>query len=245
MPLAPSPAPTAGVIVIGDEILSGKFADENAVYLIGALRELGVALRAISVIPDVLDDIADTVRAFSKRYDHVFTSGGVGPTHDDLTMDGVARVRVVRDPQLEQALRVFYGERLEPRHLRMAEVPDGAHFIPADHPSWPITAYRNVYILPGVPSIFRRKFDAMRERFRATPFHVRRVYCLGEEATLAPHLDAIVAAFPDVAVGSYPRFEETAFRVIITLESRDASQAERARDALAARLPGGVVVRSE
>ena len=242
------PAPTAAIVVIGDEILSGKFADENAAYLIRELRELGVALRRIEVIPDVLDDIAAAVRAASARHDHVFTSGGVGPTHDDVTIEGIARafaVRVVRHPTLEELLRGYYGARLEERNLRMAEVPEGAEMIPADHPSWPVTCFRNIYILPGVPAIFRRKFGAIRERFRAAPFFVRRVYCMAEEGAIAPTLDAVVADFPGVAVGSYPRFDATDFRVLVTLESKDEARVAAAAAALVERLPAGIIVRTE
>jgi molybdenum cofactor synthesis domain-containing protein len=242
------PAPRAAIVVIGDEILSGKFADENAAYLIQELRALGVALRRVEVIPDAVDEIADAVRAAAGRYDHVFTSGGVGPTHDDVTIEGVARafgVRVVRHPELESALRLFYGTRLEERNLRMAEVPEGAVMIPADHPSWPVTSFRNVYILPGVPVIFRRKFSAIRERFRVTPFHVRRVYCLSDEGALAPHLDAVVAEFPAVAVGSYPRFDASEYRVLVTFEAKEAPLVDAAASFLTARLPAGVVVRND
>ncbi len=239
---------TAAIIVIGDEILSGKFADENAAYLIRELRELGVALRRIEVIPDSHEEIGVAVRAASERYDHVFTSGGVGPTHDDVTIEAIARafgVRVVRNPILEGMLRAYYGARLEERNLRMAEVPEGAEMIAADAPSWPVTSFRNVYILPGVPVIFRRKFAAIRERFRVAPFHTRRVYCMSDEGTIARHLDAVVAEFPDIAVGSYPRFDEQDFRVIVTLEAKDAAQVAAATEALVARLPANVVVRTE
>ncbi len=244
-----APPQTAGVVIIGDEILSGKFVEENAAYLIKELRALGVALRRVVIVPDVVEDIADAVADAARRYDHVFTSGGVGPTHDDLTMEGIAcafGVPVVRDPELERLLRAFYGARLEERNLRMAEVPEGAHFVPADHPSWPVTAFRNVYILPGVPVIFRRKFDAMKERFRqATVAHVKRVYCMAEEGAIAAHLDAVVAEFPDVDVGSYPRFEAVDYRLIVTLEARHEAAAWAACAALLAALPAGVVVRVE
>ena len=118
------------------------------------------------------------MRQFSGRYQHVFTSGGVGPTHDDLTMDGVARAfdtRVARHPRLEELLRRFYGERLEERNLRMAEVPEGVTLVEAEGLPWPVPCFDNVYILPGIPEIFRRKFRAIRERFRAAPFppHLR------------------------------------------------------------------------
>jgi len=239
---------TAAIIVIGDEILSGKFADENAAYLIRELRELGVALRRIEVIPDAHEEIGVAVRAASERYDHVFTSGGVGPTHDDVTIEAIARafgVRVVKNPILEGMLRAYYGVRLEERNLRMAEVPEGAEMIAADAPSWPVTSFRNIYILPGVPVIFRRKFAAIRERFRVAPFYTRRVYCMSDEGTIARHLDAVVAEFPEIAVGSYPRFEEKDFRVIVTLEAKDAAQVAAATEALVGRLPANVVVRTE
>ena len=241
-------ADTAAIVVIGDEILSGKFADENASYLIGALRELGVSLERIEVIPDRLDDIAESVGRASERYAHVFTSGGIGPTHDDLTMAGIAHafgLRVVRHPELEQLLRAYYADRLEDRNLRMAEVPEGAVLVRADHASWPVTRVRNVYVLPGVPALFRRKFEAIRELFRARPFVIHRIYCQAEEGTLAGHLDAVVAAHPGVAVGSYPRFEAVDFKVLVTLEGKDSDEVRRAMEQLVASLPVGVVARVE
>jgi molybdenum cofactor synthesis domain-containing protein len=235
---------TAGIIVIGDEVLSGKVGDQNAAFLIGQLRELGVALRRVLVLPDVVDEIADAVHEFSGRYDHVFTSGGVGPTHDDLTMDGVARAfatTVVRHPELERLMRSYYGARLEERNLRMAEIPDGAELVTSDHLAWPVVAFRNVYILPGVPEIFRRKFLAIRERFRVAPFHLRNVYCDADEGAIAVHIDAVVAAYPDVALGSYPRLVEAGWRVKVTLESKDGPRVEAAAAELV-RLLGAVVV---
>jgi molybdenum cofactor synthesis domain-containing protein len=235
---------TAGIVVIGDEILSGKFADENAAFLIGELRSLGVDLRRISVIPDDLDDIADTVVRFSGKFTHVFTSGGVGPTHDDVTMAGIARgfgTRVVQAPELEAKVRAYWGEKLAPANLRLASVPEGAELVYGDA-VWPVVSYKNVYILPGVPALFRRKFLEIRERFRATPVVVARVYAGAEEGVLAPHLDAVVATFPGVKIGSYPRFEEKDFRVLLTLESEDGSQVRAAVASLRERL-GELVVK--
>lgn len=239
--------PTAAIVVIGDEILSGKFAEDNASWLVGELRELGVAVRHIQVVPDVIDDIAEAVRNDSARFDHVFTSGGVGPTHDDVTMAGVARafgVAVVRHPHLEAELRKHYGELLLEAHLRMAEVPEGATLVEADHPSWPVTCMKNVYILPGVPSIFRRKLTAMRERFRAQPFTIRRLYIMSDEGAIAAHLDAVLEVHPGIAIGSYPRFDAVDYRVIVTLESKDRELTDAAAADLAGRL-GERLVRSE
>src|SRR5689334_5282009 len=123
---------TAGIVVIGNVILSGKTADENTVFLTRELRELGVDVRKVSVIPDDIETIADEVRLFSKTYDYVFTTGGVGPTHDDLTMDGIAAAfgqKIRRFPELETALRGYYPAELVEPNLRMADVPEGARLI--------------------------------------------------------------------------------------------------------------------
>lgn len=237
---------TAGIVVIGDEILSGKFAEENAAFLIAELRSLGVDLRRISVIPDDLDDIADTVPRFAARFDHVFTSGGVGPTHDDVTIAGIARgfgTTVMQHPELEERVRAYWGDKLAAANLRLAQVPVGAELIYCDA-VWPVVAYRNVYILPGVPSLFKRKFLDIRERFRTTPIAIARVWTNGDEGDLAPHLDAVVAAHAAVKLGSYPRFHEKDFKVILTLEGADDAAVRAAADDLVARL-GALVVRRD
>lgn len=237
----------AAVVIIGNEILSGKFADENARFLIQELRELGVELARITIIPDDIDDIAETVPRFAARFDSVFTSGGVGPTHDDVTMAGLARgfgTRVVHHPVLEQLLRQYYGDRMTENHLRLAEVPDGVELVYGEDRVWPVVAYRNVYILPGVPSLFRRKFLAIRERFRSRPFHTARIYVKADEATIAPDLNRAVAAHPEVSFGSYPRFEETEYRVLLTVESQDLDAVRGAAGELVTAL-GAAVLRVE
>lgn len=237
----------AGIVIIGNEILSGKFADENGAFLIGELRTLGVELARIAVIPDEIEEIAETVPRHAARLDVVFTSGGVGPTHDDVTMAGIARgfgTRVVRHPELERLLREYYKDRLTEGHLRLADVPEGTELVYGEDPVWPAICYRNVYILPGVPALFRRKFLAIRERFRSRPFHTARVYVNADEAVIAPDLDRVVAAHPAVAFGSYPRFDEPDYRVLLTVESQDSDAAGSATRDLTAAL-GSVVVRVE
>ncbi len=233
---------TAAILLIGDELLSGKVVDENARFLIGELRELGVAVRRVLIIPDVVEEIAVAVRELSAGHTHLFTSGGVGPTHDDLTMEGVARafgVKVARHPDLERMLRDFYGDKLEDRNLRMADLPEGAALLPSDHAAWPVAAFRNVYILPGIPVIFRRKFLAIRDRFRQRPFHLRCLFTGDDEGRIAAHLDHVAAAHPEVAIGSYPRITDSGWRVKITLESKDPDAVERAVEELAALLGDG------
>jgi molybdenum cofactor synthesis domain-containing protein len=238
---------TAGIVIIGDEILTGKFTEENAAFLIGELRTLGVELRRVIVIPDVIDEIAATVTEFSARFDHVFTSGGVGPTHDDVTMAGIAQgfgTRVVREPELEDRVRGYWRDKLSPANLRLAEVPEGAVMVYGSDTTWPVVSYKNVYILPGVPALFRRKFLDIRDRFRAAPMTVARVYLDAEEGSIAGDLDAVVAAYPSVRIGSYPRFSERDFKVLITFEGHVAGDVAAAHALLIQRL-GTRVVRAE
>jgi molybdenum cofactor synthesis domain-containing protein len=240
--------PTAAILVIGDEILSGKTEEQNAHLLIGELRELGVALRRIAVIPDDIEEVASTVRELSARFDHVFTSGGVGPTHDDVTIAGIARAfnrSIVRHPDLERRIKSFFGEDVDESRLRMADVPEGSELIDAPELRWPMLACKNVYILPGVPEHFRRKFIAIRERFRVAPFYARAIYTLEDEFDLAGNLRAVADAHPQVAIGSYPSFSSNDYRVKLTLESKDGDALEAAAQELMAMLDRDKFVRSE
>jgi molybdenum cofactor synthesis domain-containing protein len=242
--------PTAAVLIIGEEILSGKVEEENARFLVQELRALGVAVRRIEVIPDDVDEIVTAVRAASARYDHVFTSGGIGPTHDDLTLPAIAAafgMQLERRPELEQLVRRTMAAEFHERDLRMADVPDGAQLlygVPADLARWPVIAVKNVFVLPGVPVIFRRKFAAVRELFRAGPIHSRAIFSRDGEGTIAATLDAAVAAFPQVVIGSYPRIDAPDHKVKITLDGRDREAVDRAVAQLVREL-GPAVVRSE
>jgi len=241
-------AKSAGIVLIGNEILSGKIHDANAAYLCRELRALGVEVRKISVIPDELEPIAEEVAQFSRAYDYVFTSGGVGPTHDDVTIEGVARamgVSVARDPRLVALLEGFYKGNLNTARLKMAEVPDGAELLAADSLIFPAIVIGNVYIFPGVPEIFRQKFDAIKERFREQPYHLRSVFVRIGEGTLADFLNDLLKSYPLLLLGSYPEFSNPDYKVKVTLESKDGEYLERALAELVARLPGDAVVRVE
>jgi FAD synthetase len=236
---------TAGIILIGNEILSGKISDANAAWLCRELRALGVDVRRVSVLPDEVAVIAEEVATMSRRYDAVFTSGGVGPTHDDVTIEGAARglgVPVVRHPSLVALLHRHLGDRLTEAHLKMAQVPAGAELVD-DSPGFPTIAAGNLYILPGVPEIFRQKFETIRERFREPPYHLKNVFVSIGEGALAAHLDALLDAFPALQLGSYPELANPEYRVKVTLESKDAAYLEEALRAFLARLPGDAVVR--
>lgn len=239
--------PTAAIVIIGDEILSGKFVEENAAFLIGELRTLGVDLKRVTVIPDDRADIAATVLEQSGKFDHVFTSGGVGPTHDDVTMEAIASAfgtAIVRQPELEQRVRAYWGAKLAEPNLRLADVPEGCELVYGKDQVWPVVAYRNVYILPGVPALFRRKFVDIRDRFRTETVTIARIYIDADEGQIANDLGAVVAAYPGVKIGSYPRFSEKDFRVLITLEGRVADEVSAAFTQLLGKV-GERVVRSE
>jgi molybdenum cofactor synthesis domain-containing protein len=237
---------TAGIILVGNEILSGKIVDANASYLCKELRTLGVEVRRISVIPDEVDLIAAEVARFGGEYDVVFTSGGVGPTHDDVTIEGVARaagVAVIRHPALVTLLQGYYQGKATDAQLKMAEVPEGAELLVDESVRFPTILMRNVYVLPGVPEIFRRKFDAIRERFRDDPIFLRNVFVSIGEGVLADHLNGLLRDFPELLLGSYPEFSNPEYKVKVTLESRDRGFLERALEVFLTRLPAESVVR--
>jgi molybdenum cofactor synthesis domain-containing protein len=239
---------TAAILVIGNEILSGKVVDTNSPFLAAELRKLGVALRRILTIPDEPDQIATAIRELSDGHDVVFTSGGVGPTHDDVTMEGIALGlgrRVVRDPELEAGIRRYLGDKVNQAHLKMAEVPEGATLIQDPSLNFPTIQIENVYVLPGIPEILRKKFESLRERFSEAPYHVRVIYTCFNESAIAGSLHRALEEFPALMLGSYPKLDDPEYRVKLTLESKDGDYVQRAFDRLVALLPEGAVVRTE
>ncbi len=217
-------APTAAILVIGNEVLSGKVEEQNARFLIGELRELGVALQCILTIPDEPEIIESAVKDLSSRFSYVFTSGGVGPTHDDVTIKSIANAfdkSIIRHPELESLLRRYFGEEIDETRLSMADVPDGAELIYGEELKYPVLACANVYIFPGVPELFRKKFLAIRERFRVEPFHLRIIHTLEDEFDISDRLRIVADAHPTVAIGSYPNFITSEYRVKLTLESKN------------------------
>jgi molybdenum cofactor synthesis domain-containing protein len=242
---------TAAALVIGNEILSGKIQDANTVALAGELRALGIELRRVVVVPDEIDVIAAEVNALRETHDLLFTSGGVGPTHDDVTIAAVARAlgrAVVRYPEVERLLRAHYGERCTPDHLRMADLVEGTELVRhSEGTTWPTFVLGNIYILPGVPEIYRLKLRTIRERLRGAEgaFVLHSVYTRGDEGTIKRWIDEVVARFPDVMVGSYPRYLADDHNVRVTFDGRDRARVEAAAHAFAGLIPSGLLVRVE
>ncbi len=246
------PAPTAAALVIGNELLSGKVADANVNVLARALRGLGIELRRVVMILDDVDAIAREVAELSAAHDWLFTSGGVGPTHDDVTVEGVAKafgVRVIESPLLATMLRDHYQERCNDGHLRMALVPEGASLETSTDIRWPTIRYRNTWLLPGVPEIFRMKLPVAIAEIGKTSggaaFVSRAVFTKMDEGDLKALLDAVVERFPDVGVGSYPKWADPTYKTKLTFDGRDPARVDAARDAFLALLPPGEPQRVE
>lgn len=237
-------AKTAGILVIGNEILSGKVVDANSPYLCKELRPLGVDTRRLVVLPDDVEVIAEHVSAYAAAFDYVLTTGGVGPTHDDVTIEGVARGlhrQVVIHPALYALLQEHWAERPTAVRDKMASVPESTQLLMEPSLPIPVLLVGNVYVFPGIPKLFRRLFDDVKERFRESPYHARHVYVRSRESTFAHHLEAVMAAFPALLLGSYPEVDNPAYRVKLTLESKDPAYLKRAHEHLLALLPAEVV----
>jgi len=240
--------PSAGIVIIGNEILSGKVVDSNSPYFCRELRTLGVDVERISTIPDVVPTIAREVRGMSDAYDLVFTSGGIGPTHDDLTIDGVAAAferPVIRSTSIVDRIRRATGKEPNESQLKMALVPEGATLLDAGDLWFPLVVVENVYIFPGIPELLRKKFESSRERFRGVPFVLKSVYVKQRESEIAESLNDLLNEFPELLLGSYPKIQEETFQVLLTLESRDAGYLQRALDGLLERLPRNAIHKVE
>ncbi len=240
--------PTAGIVIIGNEILSGKVTDTNSPYFCRELRTLGVDVERIVTIADVIETIASEVKAMSQAYDFVFTSGGIGPTHDDLTIEGVAAA-FGRGIEYSESIaeRIERATHQPPNEgqRKMAQIPEGAAMLDSGDLWFPLVVVENVYIFPGIPELLRKKFESVRERFHGVPFVLKRVFVKTRESEIAGQLNDLLHEFPKLTLGSYPRVREEAFQVLLTLESRDAGYVQRALDALLARLPASIVHKVE
>ncbi len=239
---------TAGIIIIGNEILSGKVRDDNSCFLASELRSLGVHLKRISTIPDDVEIIGKEVAVFSDKYDYVFTSGGVGPTHDDVTMAGIARgfsVKLVENQDIVKILRTHFDESINSAVLKMANVPEGTEVIISEGVRFPVISFKNIFIFPGIPEYMQNKFSIISERFRSSEFHLKRLFLNIHESYFAEILNEVVAENRDVDFGSYPVVGKPDYRVMITAESKIKESLEKALDDLTGRLPEDAIIRIE
>lgn len=238
------PNPTAAMLVIGDEILSGRTRDANMYHLAGVLTERGIELKEVRVVADEPDAIVAAVRALSDAYTHVFTSGGIGPTHDDITADNVARAFGVHISVRDDAralLQAHYdksGQELNEARLRMARIPDGAVLIDNPISTAPGFTLENVHVMAGVPKIFEVMLQSLLPQLTGgAPVLSRSVEIFRPEGDIAGPLGELAEAFPQLSMGSYPFIREGRFGANIVLRGTDEADLSQAMDRLSAAFP--------
>jgi molybdenum cofactor synthesis domain-containing protein len=217
---------TACVLIIGNEILSGRTQDENLAFLARGLNDVGIRLGEARVIPDVATAIVVAVNEVRQRFDHVFTTGGIGPTHDDITAQSIADafgVGLIVHPEAKRLLESHYPPgQLNAARLRMAMVPEGAALLPNPISRAPGFRIGNVCVLPGVPSIMQGIFEQLKYRLAGGDKVLSRsLSCRLGEGTIAGELAALQARWPDIEIGSYPYFRRGDFGVTLVLRGTD------------------------
>ena len=236
---------TAALIVIGDEILSGRTQDKNVAEVATWLNDQGIRLAEVRVIPDDMARIGETVNALRAAHDYVFTTGGIGPTHDDITVDAVAAafgVPVIVHPEARRMLEDYYRSRpgglvLTEARLRMARVPEGAELLPNPSSGAPGVKMGNVYILAGVPNIAASMLEALTGKLEGgRPVVSVTVGARAPESDVADLLRETEAAHPGVAIGSYPFFKDGRYGANFVIRSEDGELARRTGEELSTKL---------
>jgi molybdenum cofactor synthesis domain-containing protein len=245
---------TAALLVIGDEILSGRTQDKNITQVATWLNRQGIRLAEVRVVPDDLQRIADAVNALREAYDYLLTTGGIGPTHDDITVDSIAEafgVPVVVHPEARRILEAYYETRggVTEARMRMARVPDGAELIPNPLSGAPGVKMDNVYILAGVPSIAANMLEALDGKLEGgRPMVSVTVGAYAAESEVADLLRETEAAHSGVAIGSYPFSKDGRYGANFVMRSEDGDLATQTAMDLQRRLeeagfepfPGGI-----
>ena len=233
---------TAAVLVIGDEILSGRTKDKNIGYIADYLADIGIDLCEVRVVADEEQDIVDAVNALRRRYTYLFTTGGIGPTHDDITADSVAKAMGVPLYEDERIIKLML-ERLKPEDMnearrRMARIPVGAEHVENKISKVPGFKIENVIVMAGVPSIMQAMLDAVAPRLETgAKMIVETLESVGvPEGEYAKGLGEIAASFAGVSIGSYPSFGEGRFKNNIVVRGKDSAQVSAALAAVAAML---------
>jgi molybdenum cofactor synthesis domain-containing protein len=241
-----SQQPTAAVLLIGDEILSGRTKDKNLGYMADYLAALGIDLKEARVVADIEDEIVAAVNALRARYTYLFTTGGIGPTHDDITADAVAKafgVPIGHDPKAVEILLTYFkeiGREPNEARLRMARVPQGAVLIENPVSKAPGFQIGNVFVMAGVPRIMQAMMDQVAPRLtRGVVMSARNIEFRGGEGDVATPLAEIQKRNPNVVIGSYPFQAPDGFATNLVLRSRDVAALDAALvevQALATRL---------
>ena len=236
--------PTAAMLVIGDEILSGRTRDANMYHLAGALTEAGIDLCEVRVVPDTPDRIIDAVRELAKAYDHLFTSGGIGPTHDDITADCIAAAFERRIDVREDAralLAAHYeksGTELNSARLRMARIPEGASLIDNPVSVAPGFTIENVHVMAGVPSVFQAMVAGLVPTLTGgAPLVSETLRIARGEGDIAGPLGDLAKAYPSLSMGSYPfQNRDGTYGSNVVIRGADATAVSKAIGELSDRL---------
>ncbi len=234
---------TAGLLVIGDEILSGRTQDANIAWLAQKLGAMGIALSEVRIVADIEADIVAALNALRTRYRYVFTTGGIGPTHDDITAESVAAafgVPLDRHPEAVRILEERIGkEQLNEARLRMANVPRGGELVTNSVSGAPGFRMDNVFVLAGVPAIMQAMFEAVADRLEGgIPMQSRTVHCTLPEGTIAAALGEIQQRYPDVSIGSYPYFRRDRYGVNVVLRHGDPELLDHCKNEVIAMIEG-------
>lgn len=231
--------PTAALVIIGNEILTGKVEDLNTPFLTRRLYALGVEVRRVQIVPDILEEVGRAVAEASRMFDLVITTGGVGPTHDDVTLAGIAHgLGVELEPlaELEALAREYFKvDVLNEVQARMTRMPSGTRLVYPEGTRFPQIVVGNVYVFPGIPELLQRKFELVCETFRGEPFFLEEIELVAEEADIALILEQALARYPQVQLGSYPLPHG---RVRLTLEGRSEDDVRAAFEFLSNKLAG-------
>ncbi len=229
------PNPTAAMLVIGDEILSGRTRDSNMHYLAGQLSEIGVDLREVRVVSDARGAIIGAVQALSQSHDHVFTSGGIGPTHDDITADCIAAafdrtIGVSEDARAILAAHyVKSGTELNEARLRMARIPEGATLIDNPVSAAPGFKIENVHVMAGVPSVFQAMVASVLPTLTGGKALISKTLRIERgEGDIAGPLGALAQEFPLLAMGSYPFQKDGKYGAHIVIRGTDDAEVDAA-----------------
>jgi molybdenum cofactor synthesis domain-containing protein len=222
---------TAAVLIIGDEILSGRTQDTNLNYIAKMLGQHGVDLCEARVVPDVKEEIVAAVNALRSRYDYLITTGGIGPTHDDITADCVAEafgVPLTEHPEIIAMMVARWGDQLNEARRRMARVPDGGTLVKNPVVGAPGFQIGNVFVLAGVPLVMRGMLEDVGPRLRGGAVVVSRTVRVdgSGEGVIAAPLENVAKAHPELSLGSYPFFGEGGFGSNLVIRGRDPDEVE-------------------
>nr|XP_023022093.1 FAD synthase-like [Leptinotarsa decemlineata] len=245
----------AGIIVVGDEVLKGVIQDTNSNYLAVELHKIGVRLKKISVIGDNIEEVSKEVRHFSDSFDYVLTTGGIGPTHDDITYEAVAKAfneKLVLNTELKDICLKFYDTiDINCPGMKMAYIPESSKLnfkagIQGPKMNYPNVSVNNVFIFPGVPEMMKKSFSIVKEVFQSNEkFYAEFVYLTVPEIEIINILETVVKEFPNVEVGVYPVLFNKFYKVKVTIESCEEKSTRQAYDRMISLIPKDFIVDSE